>query len=408
MAVVDVVQWSGRHAGSDVFAWKFPNSELSTFTQLIVHESQVAVLYKGGQALDTFGPGRHTLETANIPILRNLVNLPFGGRSPFIAEVWFVNKVHSLDVKWGTPSPIQLRDPEHNLPVPVRSNGQFGIQIDEPNKFLQKLVGVLPVFNQETLTKFFRGIYVNKVKDSIAQYFVKKGIGILDINAYLGEISDYVKELLIPEMNEYGIRLINFYVNEISIPEDYLLRLEERMAEGMEEATRIKRLGALDSSLERVRSFDVVEAAVSNQGNAAMNASIGLGMGAGIGNVMGTHTASFAQGINTTGKMCSKCNSPIQARFCQICGHDSSMDAPVGAETISCEGCGEKYANTIKFCPECGKPSGRSCPKCNTIVTNKKTKFCPECGESLVKKCGGCDIPIEGNPKFCPECGKGL
>lgn len=105
MALVDVVKYDGT---PNVFAWKYPNSELGTWTQLIVNETQEAVLYKGGQSLDLFGPGRHTLSTANIPLLNKLINLPFGGKSPFSAEVWYVNKVNALDIKWGTPTPIQL------------------------------------------------------------------------------------------------------------------------------------------------------------------------------------------------------------------------------------------------------------------------------------------------------------
>lgn len=101
MAIVDVLKYNGEPG---VFAWKYPSEELGTWTQLIVHESQKAVLFKGGQALDVFGPGRHILDTANIPILNNVINLPFGGRSPFTAEVWYVNKVHSLGYKMGHPN----------------------------------------------------------------------------------------------------------------------------------------------------------------------------------------------------------------------------------------------------------------------------------------------------------------
>jgi len=129
MAIVEVVKYNGT---PDVFAWKFPNEQLGTWTQVIVNESQEAVLFKGGQALDIFGPGRHTLSTANIPLLNKVINLPFGGRSPFAAEVWYINKVHSLDIKWGTPTPIQLKDPKYNIFVPLRSFGQFGIQSVNP------------------------------------------------------------------------------------------------------------------------------------------------------------------------------------------------------------------------------------------------------------------------------------
>jgi membrane protease subunit (stomatin/prohibitin family) len=148
MAIIDVVKYDGSPS---VFAWKFPNIELGTWTQLIVNESQEAVLYKGGQSLDLFGPGRHTLKTANIPLLSKIINLPFGGRSPFTAEIWYINKVNTLDVKWGTPTPIQLQDPKYNVFVPLRAFGQFGIKVSDSKMFLQKLVGTLPTFTSADL-----------------------------------------------------------------------------------------------------------------------------------------------------------------------------------------------------------------------------------------------------------------
>ncbi|WP_346904081.1 SPFH domain-containing protein [Clostridium sp.] len=96
MAIVGVIKYNG---GPDVLAWKYPSEELGTWTQFIVNESQEAILFKGGKALDIFESGRHTLSTTNIPILNNIVNLPFGGRSPFTAEVWYINKIFSLVLK---------------------------------------------------------------------------------------------------------------------------------------------------------------------------------------------------------------------------------------------------------------------------------------------------------------------
>ena len=157
MAIVSVVKYDGN---PDVFAWKYPDSELGTWTQLIVNESQQAILFKGGQALDVFEAGRHTLSTNNIPFLETIINLPFGGQSPFSAEVWFVSKQFNLDVKWGTPSPIQIQDPVFGVFVPVRSHGVFGIQIDDAKRFLVKLVGTLPSFTKNDIMRYFRGVYV--------------------------------------------------------------------------------------------------------------------------------------------------------------------------------------------------------------------------------------------------------
>lgn len=171
MALIDVVKYDGT---PNVFAWKYPNCELGTWTQLIVNETQEAVLYKGGQSLDLFGPGRHTLSTANIPLLSKLIHLPFGGKSPFTAEVWYVNKVNVLDIKWGTPTPIQLQDPKYNVFIPIRAFGQFGIRIKDTKMFLNRLVGTLPTFQTEEILKYFRGVYLTKVKDDISGYLIKK------------------------------------------------------------------------------------------------------------------------------------------------------------------------------------------------------------------------------------------
>lgn len=162
MAIIDVIKYDGP---PDVFAWKHPNQEMGTWTQLIVNESQEAILYKGGQAMDRFTAGRHTLSTANIPIISNIVNLPFGGKSPFTAEVWFVNKLHSLNIKWGTRAPLQAQDPKYQMFVLVRSYGQFGIQIDDARKFLAKLVGTMPVFNQDALSEYFRGVLMMNIHE---------------------------------------------------------------------------------------------------------------------------------------------------------------------------------------------------------------------------------------------------
>ena len=238
MAVIEVVKYNGA---PDVFAWKYPSEELGTWTQLIVNESQEAVLYKGGKALDVFPSGRHTLSTQNIPLLNHIINLPFGKRSPFTAEVWYVNKLFKLDIKWGTASPIQIQDPKYGVFLPVRSNGIFGIQIEDSKKFLIKLVGTMTIFDKKSIVQYFRGIYVTKVKDAISTYIVEKSVSVLEINVYLNELSESIKECIEPEMEKYGIKLVNFYVNEISVPEEDLavIRLKQALAKRDRKSTRL-------------------------------------------------------------------------------------------------------------------------------------------------------------------------
>lgn len=146
----------------NILAWKFPSEELSTWTQLIVNESQEAYLVKSGVYQGPFGAGRHALSTENIPFLSKAMGLPFGGKSPFTAEVWYVNLATNLNIKWGTPDPIQLNDPKYQIMVPVRAFGQYGIRITDPKKFLLKLVGTLKVFDADTLSEYFK-VYKSEV-----------------------------------------------------------------------------------------------------------------------------------------------------------------------------------------------------------------------------------------------------
>lgn len=437
MAIVEVIKYNGP---PNVFAWKYPSEELGTWTQLIVNESQEAILFKGGKALDVFSSGRHTLDTKNIPILNKIVNLPFGGRSPFTAEVWYVNKRFKLDIKWGTASPIQIQDPKYGVFVPIRSNGMFGIQIEDAKQFLVKLVGTAPGFDEQNIIRYFRGLYITKVKDAIAAYVVKKSISVLEINAYIDELSEHMKSRIEPEMAEYGIKLANFYVNEISTPEDdpAVKKLKDALAKKAE-------MNIIGYSYQQERSFDTMDTAVKNDSLGAapfMGAGMGIGMGVGVGGAMVGSMSNLANqvAIPDTGSNveCPQCHAqvPQGQRFCGSCGFDMQKpddDASKKSEqkiVAKCSNCGSAI-NGSKFCPECGKkinpcpecgsdlPEGaascpecgyelpKQCPKCGTTVP-KGTKFCPECGEALAKRCPKCGELIDGDPKFCPDCGEKL
>lgn len=433
MAIVDIVKYNG---GPDVFAWKYPNEELSTWTQLIVNESQEAVLFKGGKALDVFQSGRHTLETANIPLLNNIINLPFGGRSPFTAEVWYINKASTLDVKWGTASPIQLQDPKYSVFVPVRAFGQFGISIENSKQFLVKLVGTLTEFNKSSIVKYFRGLYLTKVKDAISSYLVCKEISILEINAYLEEISEFLKEKMKPVLQEYGINLINFYVNDISVPEDdsAVIQLKNALAKKAE-------MNIIGYSYQQERSFDTLEEAAKNAGSSGdiMGTGLGLGMGMAMGGTMGSEFSSVTKNISTKtkkSKACPSCGAPMpeDKRFCPDCGCDTAekKNKEKISTAIKCSNCGFEYANTVKFCPQCGdkyNPCPRCgadrsegsetcsicgyaepkpCPYCGNPLPEGGARFCPECGKALIKSCPNCNTQINFIHKFCPQCGTKL
>lgn len=416
MAIVDVLKFD---SSADVFAWKYPNSELGTWTQLIVHESQEAVLVKNGQVTDIFGPGRYTLSTDNIPGLRRIVNIPFGGRSPFTAEVWFVNRAYSLDIKWGTTTPIQIQDPKYHVFIPVRAFGQFGVKIEDSQRFLLKLVGTMKFFNRTTLTDYFRGLYITRVKDSISSCLVKGNISILEINAHLNEISASLQKELAEQMEEFGIKVASFFVNDISAPENdpAVKQLKNALAKRAE-------MDIIGYSYQQERTYDTLESAAGNQGAAGgvMGAGIGMGMGFGIGGAMGNQANNLMGAMNPQ-KTCPGCGGKIdeKVRFCPNCGVDTTKKQEKG---IKCSACGAEVAKGIKFCSECGHkinpcpncgadiPEGSgACPSCGTGLCPEcgnpipaGAKFCPECGYTARKKCPGCGADVGGG-KFCPECG---
>lgn len=430
MAVSTIIQYKGS---PNVFAWKFPDDHIGTWTQLIVHESQEAVLFKGGQALDVFQAGRHTLETKNIPLLSKLINLPFGGKSPFTAEVWYINKVHSLEIKWGTPTPIQIQDPKYEIFVPVRAFGQFAIQIKDAKQFLIKLVGTVPQFDKKQLTDYFRGLYLTKAKDGISSYIIKKRISVVEINAYSSEISESLRSTMAPIFAEYGIHLVNFFVNDINTPEDdpAVVSLKKSLAKRAE-------MNIIGYSYSQERSFDTLEGAAKNTsgGQAGlMGAGIGLGLGVGVGGAMGNQMGALANNLQTNQtKQCPSCNNSMdaQTRYCPDCGKDTTAKQEESIGQVTCSDCGNTFSEKMKFCPECGSPYNacifcaadiptgsaicpicgkkqpRPCPKCGSLVENPLAKFCPECGNSLVRSCSQCGVKIEGSPKFCPECGNKL
>lgn len=408
MAIVEVIKYNGT---PDVYAWKYPNEELGTWTQLIVNEAQEAVLYKGGKALDVFQSGCHTLETANIPLLNQIVNLPFGGRSPFAAEVWYINKAYSLDIKWGTTSPIQIQDPKYAVFVPLRAFGQFGIQIENAKQFLTRLVGTLPVFDKTALVKYFRGLYLTKAKDAISSYLIHRKISVMEMNAYLDELSDYLQQRLAPALEEYGIRLVNFYVNDVSVPEDdpAVIQLKTALAKRAE-------MNIIGYNYQQERSFDTLEGAAKNNGGTAgalMGAGVGLGVGVAAGGVIGQGIGGIAGALDcqAPGQFpCPSCAKMMKQgdRFCSACGFHLKQGETKGADgMVTCSKCGAAYKNTVKFCPECGEKY-RPCPACGADLAEDAT-VCTRCQYQFSKPCPHCGAMLEaGGKKFCPECGQQL
>lgn len=278
MALIDVVKWE---ANNREFCRKYPSTDLRIGSQLVVYTAQTAFFVKGGTICDEFTAGTYTLKSENLPILNKLINLPFGGNSPFQAEVWFVNQITKLDLKWGTPQPISLEDPKYNIIVPVRAFGQYGIKITNPRRFLETLIGNMPSFSADAIDNYFKGKLMSNLSSILVKKIVEDKISILDINAHLVDISEFCNTELTKTFDKYGISPVEFSIMSINVPQDdpSFIKLKEAKAT----LARMNIAGRDVYQMER--SFDVLEKAAGNQGVGSQMMGIGVGMG--IGGVMG-------------------------------------------------------------------------------------------------------------------------
>ena len=291
MAFIDVIKYESN---SDEFVWKHPVEDLKLGTQLIVNTSQKAFFIKGGQIFDEFDSGTTTLKTGNIPLLNKLINLPFGDDSPFQAEVWFVNMMSFLDNKWGTPAPILLEDPKYNVIVPVRAFGQFGLSIEDPRKFLELLVGNMTDFSVGKVMDYFEGVVISSITSGIGKKIVLDGLSILEVQAVVSDVSAFCHKLIQEEFEKYGIKIENFFIMSINVPEDDPSVIKLKEAKDL--AAKVKITGKDIYQMDR--SFDVMDKAAENEGTmgGTMGAGMGMGMGFGMGNVMGNMTGNMNTG----------------------------------------------------------------------------------------------------------------
>jgi membrane protease subunit (stomatin/prohibitin family) len=354
MAIIDRVKFDGSPY---VLVWRAPGDDLTWGTQVIVNQSQEAIFYKGGQALDVLPPGTHTLKTANIPLLRPLIEAPFGGNTPFAAEIYYVNKTANLDVKWGTTNPIPVQDPKFNVFLPVRAFGQFGVQVADSRAFVTQIVGTLGEFNTDNLNNYFRGVLLTRAKDYIAAAIIKQRINVLEISAHLQEMSEAIGKSLEADFAKFGVKLVNFFLNSVDVPadDDTVIRLKKALADRAE-------MDILGSGYNTKRTFDTLEKAAGNEGGGA-GAGVGLGMGLGAGVGAG----------NLLGGLMSQVN-PANA----AAAAPAMVARPAGQ---TCPACNAEVAPGAKFCAQCGKQLGPAhCAKCQAELA-PGAKFCSSCGE---------------------------
>ena len=188
LSIAQIIKYEGDNS---TFVWKHPSEDFNTSTQLIVHESQEAIFFMNGQALDLFGAGRYTLETENIPLIRKVANLPTGGQTPFHCEVYFINKTEQMAIRWGTDSKVQYLEPTYKFPISIGASGEMSLSVSDSRKLLIKLVGTEAFLGQAKLIQFFRAFLMTRVKTYIAQTMAANAINIFEADA-VANFSSYL------------------------------------------------------------------------------------------------------------------------------------------------------------------------------------------------------------------------
>ena len=400
MALIDCNVWKPK-SDEFVFAYRFPQKNLSTYTQLIVYESQEALLFSKGRLMGKFGPGKHTLNTENLPVLRSFFGIPFGGKNPFTAEVWIVNKLFPTNLSWAIQS-MPVHDSDYQTMLPLQAKGQYGLQVTNSEKFLLKMVGTKEVFTESDMLSQAYGEFSSKSKSGIVQFMTNQRVGIKSISAHLDALSEFIKSNLLPYWEEYGLTMTKFYVNDISI--------DTSTPEGKKVSSAIASQASMSiagHSWQQEQMFGMANNAVDQIGNA--NGGNGIIAGLMAMNMMG---GSGIGGAISSGLMQTHNNQPVfsdnQLGSRQYGKGEQPSNAQMGVREIYCANCSKKHLTTERFCPHCGSKYN-PCPNCGS--DNPKTaRRCVSCGTNLqpkemVQKCDSCGSPVAAGAAFCPQCG---
>lgn len=349
MPLLDLVEY--LDPTGNVLAARVPpdgSGELRFGSQCVVREGQLAFFARDGRFLDMLIPGRHTLASANIPLLVDLIKIPFGSKSPFRADVYYVSLHQHTDLRWGTPQPIPMRDSQFGM-VRIRAFGTYIIQVAEPRKLLTAVVGTRGRFTVQDVEEQLRSSIIARVADVIAEWMRERKLSVIDLATEYDELSEAAHAALKPDFANLGLELTRFYINTITMPEELERRLDQ--------AGGVAAMGGM-ADYTRFKAAEALQDAAQSGGNGLAGAGVGFGVGVNLGAVMGNALAPALQ----------PAAQPAPA-------------APAGA----------------KHCPQCG----------TSVVAG--AKFCNECGSSLrAPACAKCGTPATAGAKFCTECGSAM
>lgn len=362
---LEVIEWFDE-TGNEI-VHRIPeqgSGEIKWGAQLTVRESQAAVMFYQGKAYDAFPAGRHTLKTANIPILTKIASIPWGMTSPLRAEIVFANMKVFTNMKWGTRDPVAFRDAKLGL-VRLRAHGVFNFRIVQPVLFINSMVGTQGSFTTDDVEDYLNRVIVSRLNDHLGERLES----LLDLPGHYEELSTGLSGRLAEDFARFGMQLSALYINAITPPADVQQAIDDR-----------SRLGILDDldGLTRMKAAMAMEKAAGAQNEAAA----GVGMGLGI--MMPAMFAGAMKGPSggETTTECGRCGHPAprEARFCPSCGHQQVV-------FDRCASCAKDLPPGAAYCPKCGKPvaakpAPRTCAHCGAEELPDAV-FCNKCGERL-------------------------
>ncbi len=452
MAIIDVIKYEG---GNDTFVYKHESEDFNTGSQLIVHESQEAVFFRDGKAMDRFGAGKYTLETESMPLMKGFFKKIASGPSQFHAEVYFINLSTIMGVKWGTDSKVRMYDPASGLHLEIGAFGEFNIRIADSGKVLLKLVGTELGLKKEdvlggsgytnaSVSGKFRALVMTKVKSLLPKVIRENNIDILEVDEHLDEISEIIRKEINRSFESYGLVLPEFYVTNIDTPDNdpnyrrlkqqhaerYLRIQEERIKQAEAEARRGRvmveaetaadvKLVGVKAEEESIRRMAYAEAektraeglakadAMKAQGysyqqetqrqvGVAIASNESSGGAGGIGSAM-SGVVQAGIGIGAAVSVGKATVGMMNGVMSDVQGETASASSN-SASGWTCPSCGAT-GNDGKFCKECGtkRPEPVSTWKCpNCGAEGNDGKFCKECG---------CKKPEAPTTWTCPSCG---